>query len=38
MSIDDPIEVHLEHLKQNLNAGIGSGVTGATVAGMGSAR
>jgi hypothetical protein len=32
MSIDDPIEVHLERLKQGLEAGIESGLTGATVA------
>ena len=32
MSIDEPIEVHLEHLKQELDAGIESGLIGATVA------
>jgi hypothetical protein len=32
MSIDDPIEVHLEHLKQGLGAGIENDLTGATVA------
>jgi hypothetical protein len=32
MSIDDPIEVHLEHLKKDLDAGIESGMAGATVA------
>lgn len=34
MSIDDPIEVHLEHLKQDLDAGIESSLTSATVAGI----
>ena len=32
MSIDDPIEVHLEHLKKDLDAGIESALTDATVA------
>jgi hypothetical protein len=32
MSIDDPIEVNLEHLNRDLDAGIESGLTGATVA------
>lgn len=31
-TIDDTIEVHLKHLKQNLDKGIESDLTGATVA------
>lgn len=34
MSIDDPIEVHLESLKHDLNAGIQSGIIGPTAAGI----
>ena len=34
MSIDDPIEVNLEHLKRELDVGIESGLTSATVAGI----
>jgi hypothetical protein len=34
MSIDDPIKVHLEHVRQDLDAGIESSLTSATVAGI----